>query len=405
MAFKDRFKETIIQPVESIMESGVAETSQPDFIEDLKRMLFHKLSAVPVWFEYSEDEKTSLIETFLTNYLKESGMTLDEDKKIPLVNNLLKSAYGFGELDLLLSDETVSSVIIKENEKVLVERNGNLSESDVPVKSVEDLCDKFLKIAGVSQETKVAKVTFRNLIATVIKPPVSHYTVVIKKKNREVTTFNYLVENGFVDEKIRAFLLSLLNNKKNILISGSSNSGKTSYAESFLEHIKIPLLLLETKSLNRESFVCSGLNDDEFCNLIDTLSLFESDYLICDLNNGFSDIEHKPLLSTFRAESISNAVSKLANGLAAKNKLTDKQAKALIASKFDYIIHLDSMYIASVSELSLNKSGSLILNEVITCADGQYSYDLPEVETPAAEIREITPQIPVLDGSFAARFR
>ena len=64
-------------------------------------------------------------------------------------------------------------------------------------------------------------------------------------------------------------------------------------------------------------------------------------------------------------------------------KCTEKQAKAYIASKFNYIFLMqkaeDSLFkISSVAELTLNKSGSLVLTEILKYEDGLYRYNFDE---------------------------
>ena len=64
--------------------------------------------------------------------------------------------------------------------------------------------------------------------------------------------------------------------------------------------------------------------------------------------------------------------------LSQKEKLTEKQAKAKIADLFDYVIQLDKeMFIDRISECSLNKSGSLVLTDVLVHEQNGYMYNLP----------------------------
>lgn len=399
MAFKDRFKDTepLAVDIETV-QTIVQEPVKFSFSDDIKRQFSVKLSAVPVWFEYSEEDKMSLIETFIANYINESKISLSPNEQNSLKDKLLKNSYGFGELDMLLSDDTISTIFIKENSHVKIEHNGIISQCDVKIQSVRDLCDKLCKVSGASFNKNVSKFGFRNLIVTVLKPPVCPYMIVIKKKNRKVTTFDYLEKNGFINKNIREFLGSLLNDKKKILVIGNSESGKTSYLEAFLESISDSLLLQENKNIDRESFICAGLSNDEFDNLITVVENLDSNYVVCDFNDGFFGIEKTPLISTLRADSVASAVSKLAGMFAAKDKLSEKHAKAAIVSKFDYIIQLNAMNISSLVELSLNKAWSLVISEAET-DDNTNDEEISDL----VEEQEIS--APVLDNTFTSRFR
>lgn len=392
MGFKDRFRdlEPIADTVNRVQEetTEVKETQQTPIFDNVKRKLSDKIYGIPVWFEYSEDEKAELIKTFVGNYLKDSDISLSQDEQSDLVQKLLQSVFGFGETDLLISDSSITTLTIRENSPVVIERNNKTLISDIVVKQMSLLCNKLLKLSGIKSEKAVVRFGFRNLIITMILPPVSEPLIMIKKKNRETTDFEYLLQNNIIDVNIYSFLISLINDKKNILISGKSDSGKTSYIEAFTSAIPNYTLLLENGVINSKSFLCANLSDDEFENLIDVVNTSDADYIICDLNNGFFNIENKSLISTLRADSPVFAVTKLAGNESAKRKLTEKQAKSMIASKYDYIIQLDNdLFISSIAEFSTNKAGSLVMTEILKRSDNVYTYDFPEVEEIANESR------------------
>lgn len=385
MGFKDRFRD--IKPIADMVDAElqetttVIETQKKPIFDNLKRKLSDKISTIPVWFEYSEDEKSELISTFVISYLKDNKILLFQDEQSLLVQELLQSVFGFGELDSLLSDSSITTLTIKENSPVVIGRNNETLVSDVEVMQMPLLCNKLLKLSGIKSEKAVVRFGFRNLIITLILPPVSEPLIIIKKKNRETTDFEYLLQNNIIDVNIYSFLISLINDKKNILISGKSNSGKTSYIEAFTSAIPNYTLLQENGVINSKSFVCGNLSDDEFENLIDVVNTSDADYVICDLNSGFFNIENKALISTIRADSTVFAVTKLAGNEVAKRKLTENQAKSLIASKFDYIIQLDNdLFISSIAEFSTNKASSLVITEILKRVENSYKYSITRKE-------------------------
>lgn len=381
MGFKDRFRD--LEPIADMVDAElqetttVIETQKNPIFDNLKRKLSDKISTIPVWFEYSDDEKKELTKTFVQTCLKDSGISLSQDEQSDYVENLLHSVFGFGETDLLLSDSSITTLTIRENCPVVIERNNETLISDIVVKQMSLLCDKLLKLSGIKSKKAVVRFGFRNLIITMILPPVSEPLIMIKKKNRETTDFEYLLQNNIIDVNIYSFLISLINDKKNILISGKSDSGKTSYIEAFTSAIPNYTLLQENGVINSKSFVCGNLSDDEFENLIDVVNTSDADYVICDLNSGFFNVENKSLISTLRADSPVFAVTKLAGNEIAKRKLTEKQAKSVIASKFDYIIQLDNnLLISSISEFSTNKACSLVITEILKRVENSYKYSI-----------------------------
>lgn len=395
MAFKDRFRD--IQPAAGA-DYVKPVTQPPSVIGDIKSKLFLKVSLIPVWFEYSEAEKKHLISAFLETYLKENDISLTEDEKFNCVNQLSNAVYGFGELDSLLEDEGISSITIMQNQSVLIEQNGEKIYSDVKLENLPRLCERLAVLSGMKKD--VRKFSFKNLVITMSVPPVSDIFIYIKKLNRENTDFEYLLENHIIDENIYSFLISLINDKKSFLISGAAESGKSSYADSFLSAVSGYTLMQECSFINAKSFVCGNLSSDEFENLLGAVLQKGEDYLICDLNSGYYCNENVPLISTIRAESSVSAITRLSGESVAKRKLTEKQAKAEIGKRFDYLIQLDkNLYISSIVELSLNKAGSLVMNEILKREDGKYSYDFPEIQIEET----IQPDAPA--SSFKSRFR
>ena len=105
----------------------------------------------------------------------------------------------------------------------------------------------------------------------------------------------------------------------------------------------------------------------------------DTEYLPVILSEHFQD----GYFADIEADSLTQAITKLAGYKIYNEKCTEKQAKAYIASKFNYIFLMqkaeDSLFkISSVAELTLNKSGSLVLTEILKYEDGLYRYNFDE---------------------------
>lgn len=382
MAFKDRFKniDIIVEPQEEPVKD-TKEISAPlklTVSDDIKGKLSEKIALIPVWFEYSDEEKTALVETFLeTNYRElDKSLSIDERKK--LVSELLKSVYGFGELDIILANENVSSVLIKENSLRVLDWNNNNLDCGIEIKNVSVLCKKLISLSGSMSGRPVLKFCFKDLSITVIMQPVSSIFIYIKKRRACSIDFEYLVKSGKIDVNIREFLTSIVKNKKGILIAGIADSGKSFYTEAMLKLIDSYSLFQENEVIKSEGYICGNLSGDDFENILEAVKSENPEYFIFDLNNGFAGMSGNAIISTIRADSALQAVTKLAARESVTYKLTEKQAKANIASKFEYLICLDGLCIASILKLSLNKAGSLVMAEILKHNTDGYSYKFEE---------------------------
>lgn len=376
MGFKDRFKTEEYQKSPREQVEIVDDFSGFDI---LAQKLSEKVSAIPVWFDYSEKEKLELIKAFVDKYVRDENLNLDSIEIEVLCSQLSNSVYGFGKFDILLADDEISSICIRKNKSVLIEKEGSLVDAGMMIENADVLAARLLNASKINTGKSVLKFGYKNLIITVIMPPVSDFLITIKKNSRDKTDFNYLINSGFIDKNIFEFLSGMIRNKRSILLSGSIDSGKTSYVEAFLGLNSKCTLFQQSKIIDTESFVCEGLSDEDIENIESSLKFADTDYVVYDLNCGYTGQHSYPVISTIRAESVFDAVSKLSARYYQKEKLTEKQAKAMIAGLFDYVIQLDkNMFIDRISEFLLNKSGSLVLTEVLAHEKSGYAYNFPQ---------------------------
>ena len=415
MGFKDRFKDLQPQKIDNnaLSEKDAAGSKEPvnPLIDSLKLKLSVKIASIPVWFDYSEEEKQGLIKSFFENWLKESDLKLSEDEKFRLTDSLYSSIYGFGVLDTLLSDVAVTELFISETSNVKIRKNSELTLSEVKIADTVDLVNRLKKSAGIFSEKPVLKFVLRNLIITIVQPPVGETFIAIRKKTRKHTDFAYLLENHKIDEYIYSFLITLINEKKNILISGAVEAGKTSYIEALYSAMKNSVIIQNTNFIEEKSYICGGLDDEELENLISALSAQTPDYIVFDMNSGYSQDVACGVVSSVRADSPMLAVTKLASNSAAAQKITEKQAKADIAERFSYIMQIEKdLFISSISEFSLNKAGSLVMTEILKRSEGEYTYTFAETNEKLQQ-SDLNPEQPVIQpepvspNSFKSRFK
>ena len=118
MGFKDRFRD--IQPFVAEEENEIIaeEKEVLPFVDILLAKLSDKVYSIPIWFDYSKDEKKELINLFVLNFLKDSSISLPHDSRESLINELTASVFGFGEIDKLLADNAVSALSINSGHQI-----------------------------------------------------------------------------------------------------------------------------------------------------------------------------------------------------------------------------------------------------------------------------------------------
>ncbi len=391
----------------------------------LAKSLSKKISAIPIWFDYSRDEQRELILNFINTRLNEefSEIKLTTPERERISKAFLNSVYGFGTLDFLIAQSKVSTVFVNSAEDILYEINGEILKSDIIMnkKQYESLIKRLCEMSG--KDSPVVKFRYDSVLVTILKEPVCQKKLILKKVENTIFDFSYFEVRQVLNSDIAKFLRSALLAKKKILISSPVQSGKTAFLNSFLNEVpddKRILLFEEGALINTDKttvnrFDTEGLTEKEQQDLITAALYYKPDYVFSDINDVGFNIEISDLLSntsgfvtSIRAESPVDALNLYTAVEAAKLKCTEKQGKLRFPKNFNYIIQLkktdEYFVIQAIYEVSSNKAGTPVLTEKLSFKSGEYNYNLPNIEPPKQAEQ---PKVPVKEkkiNSFSSRF-
>ena len=391
----------------------------------LAKSLSKKISAIPIWFDYSRDEQRELILNFINTRLNEefSEIKLTTPERERISKAFLNSVYGFGTLDFLIAQSKVSTVFVNSAEDILYEINGEILKSDIIMnkKQYESLIKRLCEMSG--KDSPVVKFRYDSVLVTILKEPVCQKKLILKKVENTIFDFSYFEVRQVLNSDIAKFLRSALLAKKKILISSPVQSGKTAFLNSFLNEVpddKRILLFEEGALINTDKttvnrFDTEGLTEKEQQDLITAALYYKPDYVFSDINDVGFNIEISDLLSntsgfvtSIRAESPVDALNLYTAVEAAKLKCTEKQGKLRFPKNFNYIIQLkktdEYFVIQAIYEVSSNKAGTPVLTEKLSFRSGEYNYNLPNIEPPKQAEQ---PKVPVKEkkiNSFSSRF-
>ena len=424
MGLSDRLKkfENINEYTSSLNEgAGNVTKPQVDFNDFIMEALSKKVASVPVWFDYDYDKKFELILSFLDNKINTEfeGLAISNEEKKALAEEFLKTNYGFGVLDRLLAKEDVSAVVVNSLLDVQVYRSAHWEKTNIDLS--QNQFDYLF--AGFNHNNAISKSCRGLFHITVLAPPVSQKTIVIRKIKIVDDSIETMFQKSLIPYDLAYFLNEILLKKKNILLS----SEKSEYLSEFLQVLLNSVdkdkrcAIVEDSGLfveNNENisiFNVSLIEDFDYEYLISTLEDLDFDFTASFISDykKFSayylrqnDLQ-TGLVTTLQAHSTSDTAGKLTALIAAALKCTEKHAKQRLSSVYDFIIHIDksnsSCHISSIMEITSTKSSSLVMNEVVKFVDGGYALDLPDEFLHEPEISE-TEDIPVPD-SFRVRLK
>ena len=152
----------------------------------------------------------------------------------------------YGKIGCFISDTSVSEIMLNGTTGVYIEQNGKLSKTEVQFESQDEilnLVQKLLAFSGRRLDEASPFVDARlasNMRLHAIISPLSLQgpVITIRKFLPHLFEGKDLIDKKTVAPDILSFLISLIKEKKNILISGATASGKTTLLNILSSYIE-----------------------------------------------------------------------------------------------------------------------------------------------------------------------
>src|SRR5213083_1350463 len=165
--------------------------------------------------------------------LDRTPLTREERRRI--VREITDDILGYGPLEPLLRDDTVTEVMVNNFDRIFIERDGKLERSPTTFADNAHLLriiDKIVSQVGRRIDESSPMVDARlpdGSRVNAIIPPLSLRgpTLTIRKFSRDPYTMDDLISFGTVTPKAAQFLAACTRGKLNVLITGGTGTGKT----------------------------------------------------------------------------------------------------------------------------------------------------------------------------------
>jgi pilus assembly protein CpaF len=165
--------------------------------------------------------------------LDRTPLTREERRRIQ--REIADDVLGYGPLEELLRDDSVTEVMVNAHDRIFVEREGRLERTDqtfVDDAHVMRIIDKIVSQVGRRIDEASPMVDARlpdGSRVNAIIPPLSLKgpTLTIRKFARDPYTMDDLINFGSVTPQAAQFLAACVKGKLNVLISGGTGTGKT----------------------------------------------------------------------------------------------------------------------------------------------------------------------------------
>ena len=210
-----------------------------ELIAELKQAVLENLPLSQMSDEELHDEVEKLVSK------RVAGQYVPIDQKVMIVNQVYSSIRGFGILDTIMADDSITEVMINGPENIFVEQNGVARRLDKVFESerrLEDIIQRIVGRAGreVNQANPIVDTRLPDgSRVNVVLPPISLCgpVVTIRKFSKEPMTIQKLIQYGSINKEVAYFLQKLVEAKYNIFIAGGTGSGKTTFLNALSNYI------------------------------------------------------------------------------------------------------------------------------------------------------------------------
>lgn len=381
----------------------MAMDNNQDLVLRLKKIVTDELPLSKL----SDEELTVEIENIVEEQTR--GQYFSIQARVDLVQQVYSSIRGFGLLDSIISDDTITEVMINGPDDIFIEKAGKLKKLDTTFENqrrLEDIIQRIVGLAGreVNQANPICDTRLPDgSRVNVVLPPISLCgpILTIRKFSKNPMTIEKLIEYGSITEEIAQKLELLVKAKYNIFISGGTGSGKTTFLNALSNYIPKDervitiedsaelqitgvenLVSLETRNAN-----ASGAGEVNIRDLIKSSLRMRPERIVVGEVRGGEALDmlqamntgHDGSLSTGHANSTEDMLSRLETMvLQGASGLPLEAIRHQIGSAIDIIIHLSRLRDKSrktmeITEVVGYKDGEIILNPLYVFEEDEKS--------------------------------
>jgi len=346
-----------------------------------------------------EAELRKQITGMLGEYVLSERLPLNAEELDAFADELFDEMTGLGPIEPLLSDPTITDILINTHALVFVERRGQLEETPVRFKDEAHLLRILNKIvAGVGRRVDEthpmvdARLPDGSRVNAVIRPlAVDGPLISIRKFSKRPFSLDKLVDIGSIRPQMCEVLAGAVKGRVTIIISGGTGSGKTTMLNAlsnFISHKERLVTIedaaelqlqqphvgrLETRPPNLE-----GKNEVRQRELVKNALRMRPDRIILGEVRGEEAFDmlqamntgHEGSMATIHANNPREAISRLENmvGMAGLN-MSEASVRAQIAAAVQLVVQLQRLSdgtrrVTSIAEITGMEGNVIQMQEI-----------------------------------------
>jgi pilus assembly protein CpaF len=359
------------------------------FDEIKKRVQERLLSELDPRLDLSRTaEVRQQVQEVFNTILEQEKIVLSRAERLRLFESIAAEILGYGPIEPLLRDDSITEVMVNGPKQVYIERGGKLFKTDVVFDNDEHvmrIIDRIVSPIGRRVDESTPYVDARlpdGSRVNIVIPPISLVgpVITIRKFSRDPFQVDDLIRFGTLTPEIAKFLEACVKARLNIIVSGGTGSGKSTtlnVLSSFIPEderiVTIENVTLESRPPNIEGKGEITIRDL----VINSLRMRPERIIVGECRGGEAldmlqamNTGHDGSLTTLHSNSPRDTLSRLETMvLMAGMELPIRAIREQIASAVDLIVHQSRLRdgtrkLTSITEVQGMEGDVIVLQDV-----------------------------------------
>lgn len=344
--------------------------------------------------QLSDETLRTQLRALAAHLCSREPIVLEGREREVMVNELMDEIYGYGPLEVLMHDPDISDVLVNGANSVYIERNGQLTQTDVKFANDEHLLRVIQRLVGkagrrIDEVSPMvdAKLPDGSRLNAVIPPlALRGPTLSIRRFKTREFRFEDMVRLGSLAPEMADFLMMAVKARLNIVISGGTGGGKTTLLNNLSRFIpaterivtieqtaELQLQQNDVVSLEMRPPNIEGKGEISQRDLLKNSLRMRPDRIIVGEARGGEVLDmlqamntgHDGSMSTIHANDTRDALDRLELMIALSGtELPMLVARQYIASAIHILVH--------VSRLASGERKIMRITELVECQQGNY---------------------------------
>jgi len=373
-----------------------------DISNYLSKKILKKIKAVDLG-KLLPEAGLKRIDNYLMEIVEEEKIIVSQKEICKLVREIYEDSFSFGPVSFLINDDRITEIMINNFNEVYIEEDDAIRKTEIIFRDnnhIRNMVDKILSPLGlrVDESSPMVDARLKNgsRINVVLNPiTINDVVVTIRKFKKNIMDIESLKKEGMINKKVADFIKVCVESKLNIIVSGATSTGKTTFLniisnfiqpderivtiEETLElNLNLPhIVKLESRPPNLE-----GKGEITIRDLVRNSLRMRPDRIIVGEIRGAEAVDvlqamntgHSGSMTTVHSNSPKDLVTRLETMILMSGLNSNPStARRMIASSIDMIIHLGKLkngrrILLEVSEL-INKNEFIGNNTVLEVKD------------------------------------